>query len=57
MHSIAIGEGLAILNKDVLNNTKLFFTSTDRDPNGRFQKEIKLPTGEARLHTACQPTE
>ena len=50
MHSIAVGEGLAILNKDVLKNVRLFFTSTDRDPNGRFQKEIKFPTGEARLH-------
>jgi len=50
MHSIAVGEGLAILNKDVLKNVRLFFTSTDRDPNGRFQKETKFPTGEARLH-------
>ncbi|KAF8309552.1 hypothetical protein DL93DRAFT_1711422 [Clavulina sp. PMI_390] len=41
--SEAVGEGLAILNKDVHQDVKLIFMNTARDLNGRYHKEISFP--------------
>ncbi|KAJ6583461.1 hypothetical protein DFH09DRAFT_1360111 [Mycena vulgaris] len=51
------GDGLVVLNKDVNGSFKLFFTTTELEPDGRTQTELRLPssTKPTSLATAQEP--